>query len=82
MLRKKKINTEQEEPNDTAEPEPTLTDEEVIASYLLLDINELDDYVTVDFPAYYTPNVLDNDNAPANNPVTDEGANAWTSIVL
>jgi cytochrome c peroxidase len=68
------IIVEDEQEESTITPEPGFTDQELIASYLLIDINEFDDYVTVDFPTYYTPNVLDNDNTPANNPVTNEGA--------
>jgi cytochrome c peroxidase len=56
------------------DPESNKTDEEVIALYLNIELNNIHDYKTVNYPPHYGPNVLNNDNTPAYNPVTDEGA--------
>jgi cytochrome c peroxidase len=63
---------EEEEEEIMIEEEPT--NEAIIAQYFFLDLDDLFNYENVDFPIHYPPNVIENDNAPTLNPVTDEGA--------
>ncbi len=57
--------------NSTIEVEDA---QNTIADYLNLDISNLPDYENQDYPVHYNNQVLNNDNTPANNPVTNEGA--------
>jgi cytochrome c peroxidase len=49
-----------------AKPDP-------VSSVLTIDLDKLPSYAPV-YPAHYTPGVLNTDNTPADNPVTDIGA--------
>ncbi|MCB0629529.1 MAG: cytochrome c peroxidase [Saprospiraceae bacterium] len=56
-------------------PEPNSeTSGEIIQRYFTFDLSDLPDYSTTDLPAYFPPNILQNDNTPANNRITDIGA--------
>ncbi len=47
---------------------------EVVARYLSIDLAAPPNYAAPDYRAHYTRQVLAQDNSPAANPVTDEGA--------
>ncbi len=53
---------------------PPLNDNEVVEQYLTIDLEQLDNYASPDYPAHYDDNVLQNDNAPSINRVTNAGA--------
>lgn len=58
--------------------EPTVIippdDNTVIGNYLNLDLDAFPDYTMIDWPVHYDNNVLNNDNAPSINLVTNAGA--------
>lgn len=61
--------------NPDDDPEPVLTDKEILAKFLTIDLDNLPNYATLDFPAHYRTNqVQGNINSPQNNPITDIGA--------
>ncbi|MAT54146.1 MAG: cytochrome-c peroxidase [Saprospirales bacterium] len=53
---------------------PPLTSNEIISQYLDIDLENLDNYANPDYPIHYDENILQNDNAPSINKVTDAGA--------
>lgn len=53
---------------------PPLTSNEIISQYLDIDLENLDNYANPDYPVHYDENILQNDNAPSINKVTDAGA--------
>lgn len=65
-----------EDSKDSVAPNDTFnrTDQEIISSHLKVDLSSLPNYSNPELPAYYSGRVEDNDNTPANNPVTDRGA--------
>lgn len=63
-------------PAPTPTPSPTPTPDPLagIKEYLSLDLNNLPNYANPTFPVHYDGAVLDQDNTPPNNPVTNRGA--------
>jgi cytochrome c peroxidase len=61
---------------DTPEASVALPDEglDEVAAVLNLDLTNPPNYAEPSFPSHYGPGTLNDDNAPAGNPVTDEGA--------
>ncbi|GAB4248312.1 MAG: cytochrome c peroxidase [Saprospiraceae bacterium] len=53
---------------------PPLTSNEIISQYLDIDLENLDNYANPDYSVHYDENILQNDNAPSINKVTDAGA--------
>lgn len=53
---------------------PPLTSNELIKQYLNIDLDQLDNYANPNYPVHYDNNILQNDNAPSINTVTDAGA--------
>lgn len=45
-----------------------------VEAYLDIDISSLPNYSNINYPVHYDAGVLANDNTPANNAITDEGA--------
>ena len=46
----------------------------IISQYLNIDLSNIDNYTDINYPVHYDANVLQNDNTPITNPLTDLGA--------
>lgn len=53
---------------------PPLTPNEIVNQYLDIDLENPDNYANPGYPVHYDDNVLQNDNAPSINKVTNAGA--------
>ena len=58
----------------TETPDQLKSDQEVIDESLNISLTNIPNYQSIDFPNHYDPMSLNLDNTPADNPVTDKGA--------
>lgn len=50
------------------------SDQGIISKYLTINLTDLDNYSSINYPVHYDAAVLQTDNTPITNPVTDIGA--------
>ena len=60
--------------SDDPDPVSSPDDNEIISQVLKIDVDNLPNYSVHEYPDHFDLNVLDNDNTPEDNAVTDEGA--------